>query len=147
MRADPLLQFGRISLDPAEDGGVIHLDTAIQQHQLEVAVADWEHQIPSHRPQDHLGGELPAFEGLILPDPHRLSLSRHASAILSPGRRHKLATESQYRPDWKLRSDFRPMKLLAKYEPEHFRSGRKCSKIITKGDGAPLRACREISDP
>src|SRR5690242_19198263 len=26
----------------------------------------------------------------------------------------------QYRPDWKLRSDFRPMKLLVKYEPERF---------------------------
>lgn len=66
---------------------------AVHQHEFEIAIADREHQIPPHRPQDHLGGELPAFEGLILPDPRRLSLSRHASGLPDPIRHHKLATE------------------------------------------------------
>ena len=34
----------------------------------------------------------------------------------------------RYRPDWNRGAIIRPMKLLAKYELEHFRSGRKCSK-------------------
>jgi hypothetical protein len=33
-----LLKFCRISLDPSEDGGVIHLHAAVQQHELEIAV-------------------------------------------------------------------------------------------------------------
>ena len=37
--------------------------TAVQQHKLEIAAADREHQIPPDRPQDHLGSELPPFEG------------------------------------------------------------------------------------
>ena len=48
--ADPLLKFGRISLDPSEDGGVIHLHATVQQHELEIAVTDGEHQIPSGPP-------------------------------------------------------------------------------------------------
>src|ERR1700712_2372948 len=45
------------------------------------------------RPQDHLGGELPVFEGLILPDPGCSSLSLHATVCTSPGQPHKDATE------------------------------------------------------
>src|SRR4051794_2550037 len=94
MRADPLLQFRRISLDPAKDRRVIHRDTALLQHEREIAIADREHQIPPHRPEDHLGRELPpAFEGLVRPDPDRLSPFRHAPALPSPVRRRKLATE------------------------------------------------------
>src|SRR3954452_16564232 len=66
VRPDPLLQLWRIGLDPAEDGRVVPLDATVLEHQLEIAVADWEHQIPAHSPQDHLGRELPAFELLAL---------------------------------------------------------------------------------
>jgi hypothetical protein len=62
---DPLLRFDGISLDPPEDRRVIHRHPAIQQYQLKVAIADGKHQIPPHRPQDHLGGELPPLERLI----------------------------------------------------------------------------------
>ena len=55
-----------IGLNPAENRGVVDLDAAIQQHQLEITVADREHPIPSDRPQDDLRGEVTAFEGLIL---------------------------------------------------------------------------------
>jgi hypothetical protein len=39
-----------------------YLHAAVLQHELEIAVADREHQIPSDRPQDHLSIELPTFE-------------------------------------------------------------------------------------
>jgi hypothetical protein len=61
-RTSSRLSRDSIRLDPAEDGRVVHLNAAVQQHQLEIAVADREHQIPSHGPQDHLGGELPPLE-------------------------------------------------------------------------------------
>jgi hypothetical protein len=41
------------STPTAEDRGVVDLYATIQQHELEIAVADREHQIPSDRPQDH----------------------------------------------------------------------------------------------
>lgn len=72
--------FRRISLDPSKDGRVVHLDATVQQHEFEIAVTDGEQQIPSDRPQDHLSGELPAFEGLILPRLSRLSPFRHGWA-------------------------------------------------------------------
>src|SRR4051812_28331417 len=78
MRPDPLLELGRIGLDPAEDGRVVDRDVAVLQHELEVAVADREHQVPAHRPEDYLGGELPTLERLTLP-PRRPS-AHHAGA-------------------------------------------------------------------
>src|SRR3954447_10149355 len=38
----------------------------VLQHVFEIAVADREHQISAHRPEDHLGHELPSFERLTL---------------------------------------------------------------------------------
>src|SRR4051794_27407301 len=66
MRPDALLQLGRVGLDPAEDGRVVDRDATVLQHELEIAVADREHQIPAYRPEDHLGRKLPAFERLTL---------------------------------------------------------------------------------
>jgi hypothetical protein len=92
--ADALLQFGRISLDPAKDGGVIHFHAAVHQHPLEIAVADREHQIPSdRRPQDHLGGKLPTFESLMLSYLLCSSPSRHATVSTRLDRQHKDATD------------------------------------------------------
>src|SRR3954469_20795215 len=39
---DPLLQLWRISLDPAEDGRVVHRDATVLQHKLKIAIADRE---------------------------------------------------------------------------------------------------------
>src|SRR3954466_14256583 len=58
----PLLEFGREALDPAIHGRVIDLDPTIGQHQLEVAVADRELQVPAHRPEDDLGRKAEAAE-------------------------------------------------------------------------------------
>src|SRR5215207_11266432 len=44
------------------EGRVVDRDTAVLQHQFEIAVADREHQVPAYGPQDHLGRELPALE-------------------------------------------------------------------------------------
>src|ERR1700722_10902313 len=73
-----------------------HCHRLVQQHELEIAVADREHQIPPDSPQDHLGSELPPFEGPILPYLNRLSTSCHATASTRPGRRRKAATEPRY---------------------------------------------------
>jgi hypothetical protein len=77
---DPLRQFGRIESGPAENGGVIDLYAAVQLHELEIAVAEREHQIPPDRPQDHLGSERPPFEGPILLYLNRLPTSCRATA-------------------------------------------------------------------
>jgi hypothetical protein len=80
-------------LDPPEDGGVIHLHDAVLQHELEIVVADREHQIPSDRPQNHLSGELPTFESPILPYLCCSPPSRHATASTRLDRQHKDATK------------------------------------------------------
>jgi hypothetical protein len=80
-------------LDPPEDGGVIHLHAAVLQHELEIAVADREHQIPSDHPQNHLSSELPTFESLIPPYLCCSPPSRHAMATTRLDRQHKDATE------------------------------------------------------
>src|SRR3984957_5800876 len=85
MRPNPLFQLSGIGLDPTENGRVVNLHPAIEQHQFEIAVADWEHQAPPDRPQNHLIGKLPspqllapppcppppACVGQTLPVPHR----------------------------------------------------------------------------
>jgi hypothetical protein len=96
VRPKTLLQFDSIGLDPTEDGGVVHPNASIQQHELEITVADRKHQIPPDRPQDHLGGELPALEGLIPRNLDRLSTLSHPTASTRSGLRRKPATE----PGW-----------------------------------------------
>src|ERR1700710_86641 len=98
VRPDALLQFGRISLDPPEDSAVVHLHATIQQHQLEITVADRKHQIPPNRPQDHLGVELLPFEGLMPAYLNSLSTCGHPTASTRSGRRQKAATEPSGAP-------------------------------------------------
>src|SRR3954451_15123529 len=94
VRPEPLLQLWRIGLDPAKEGCVVHLHPTVLQHQLEIAVADWEHQVPAHGPQDHLGGELPALELLALPHDTRAAIRLVATTRLPhPDPPRKLATD------------------------------------------------------
>jgi hypothetical protein len=46
MRPETLPQLGGVSLDPTDNRRVIHCHPTILKHQLKVAVADGEHQIP-----------------------------------------------------------------------------------------------------
>jgi hypothetical protein len=64
MRADSLFKLHCVGLDPSEDRRVVDLDAAIEQHELQITVADGKHQIPSHRPNDHLGCELAPLEAI-----------------------------------------------------------------------------------
>src|SRR4051794_10768009 len=94
MGSDPLLQLRGISLDPTEDGRVVHRDTAVLQHQFEITVADWEHQVPAHGPEDHLGRELPAFELLALRhDTCAAAYLVETTRLPNPDPPHKLATD------------------------------------------------------
>jgi CheY-like chemotaxis protein len=73
---------------------VVDRDTAVLQHQLKIAVADREHQVPAHGPQDHLGRELPAFELLALRHDTCAAIRLVETARLSnPDPPHKLATD------------------------------------------------------
>jgi hypothetical protein len=35
----------------------------IRRHRFEVAITDWEHQVPAHGPKDHLVRKMPPLEG------------------------------------------------------------------------------------
>src|SRR3712207_9392334 len=84
MRPQPLLKLRRIRLDPAVNGRVVNQDAAVSEHQLEVAVADREPQVPAHRPEDHLGRKLPTLE-------QRLPIARYLSAPPVKRRSYSLA--------------------------------------------------------
>src|SRR6202167_3575351 len=64
MRADSLFKLRCVGLDRSEDRRVVDLDAAIEQHELQITVADGKHQIPSHGPKDHLGCELAPLEAI-----------------------------------------------------------------------------------
>src|ERR1700722_11345664 len=62
MRAGSLFKLRCVGLDPSEDRRVVDLDSAVEEHEFQIAVADREHQIPSHGPKDRLSCELPPLE-------------------------------------------------------------------------------------
>ena len=89
---------------------MVDLHATVLQHQLEIAIADREHQVPAHGPQDHLGRELPAFELFALPHDTRAAIRLVATARLSnPDPPHKLATEP--RPHQGISQDKLPLYL------------------------------------
>ena len=64
------------------------------QHPFEITVADREHQIPAHGPQDHLGRELPTLKLFALPHDTRAVIRLVETARLpNPDPPHKLATD------------------------------------------------------
>src|SRR4029077_18011095 len=64
MRAGSLFKLRCVGLDPSEDRRVVDLDSAVEEHEFQIAVADREHQIPSHGPKDRLSCELPPLEAI-----------------------------------------------------------------------------------
>ena len=62
MRAGSLFKLRCVGLDPSEDRRVVDLDSAVEEHEFQIAVADREHQIPSHGPKDRLSCELRPLE-------------------------------------------------------------------------------------
>ena len=59
---NPAIEFRRVVLDPAVDGGVIDREAALGHHLLEVALAQGVAALPAHAQQDDVGGEVPALE-------------------------------------------------------------------------------------
>src|SRR4051812_48879722 len=57
-----LLNQRRVGEYPAVEGGVVHLDTALQEQLLDVAVAERVAQIPADGLQEQRRLEMPAFE-------------------------------------------------------------------------------------
>ena len=64
MRAGSLFKLRCVGLDPSEDRRVVDLNSAVEEHEFQIAVADREHQIPSHGPKDRLSCELPPLEAI-----------------------------------------------------------------------------------
>ena len=62
MTAQPLCQFGAVTLDPAPDGRVIRRQAALGEQFFDVAERERIAQIPAHGTQNHLRRRLPPLE-------------------------------------------------------------------------------------
>src|SRR4051795_2200634 len=65
--AQPLLDQGRVGQHPAVQGGVVHLQTALQEQLLNVTVAERVAQVPRDGLQDQRCLEVPALEIVLRP--------------------------------------------------------------------------------
>ena len=63
----PALDQRRIGQDPAVQGGVVHLQAALQEQLLDVAVAERIAQVPGDRLHDQRRLEVPALEVVLGP--------------------------------------------------------------------------------
>jgi len=52
LAAKPLIQKGRVMLDPAPDGDMIHRNSALCHHLFQIAVAQRIPQVPPHAQND-----------------------------------------------------------------------------------------------
>src|SRR5271166_2452876 len=64
MTAQPLVQFRAVTLNPAPDGSVIRLQTALGEQLLDIAQRERVAQIPAHGAQNQLGLRLPPLKDL-----------------------------------------------------------------------------------
>src|ERR1700730_14397307 len=60
--AKPLIQNGRIALDPSPDGDMIHQEPALRHHLLQISVAERVPQIPPDAQNDDDFLEVPPPE-------------------------------------------------------------------------------------
>src|ERR1700729_194391 len=114
MRTDSLFKLRCVGLDPSEDRRVVDLDAAVEEHELQITVADGKHQIPSHRPKDHLGCELAPLEAITQTHsdarpivPHSIIPALRQQRSLQQNRSKssaESATSSLGSSDWILRS-------------------------------------------
>src|SRR3954471_5848911 len=65
--AQPALDQGRVGQHPAVQGGVVHLQTALQEQLLDVAIAERVAQVPRDGLQDQRCLEVPALEIVLRP--------------------------------------------------------------------------------
>src|ERR1019366_3314953 len=62
MTAQPLVQFGAVTLNPAPDGGVIRLQTALGEQFFDIAQRERVAKIPAYGAQNQLRVRLPPLE-------------------------------------------------------------------------------------
>src|ERR1035441_9270062 len=62
MTAQPLLQVGAVTLNPAPDGGVIRLQTALGEQFFDIAQRERVAKIPAYGAQNQLRLRLPPLE-------------------------------------------------------------------------------------
>jgi hypothetical protein len=148
MGPEPPVQLRCIGLDPSKDGGVRDVDTALLQHEFEVAIADWEHQIPAYGLKNHLGGELPLFEGQIRSE-FRQSSPCHAPAWPRSRQAAKDATEPASLTIW----DRTPTPTYSKsphratHATSRWRHATPRDKQASQHGGRATLACRPIRRP
>jgi hypothetical protein len=61
-KADAFINFRRVSLYPAKDSRVIHVEPALTHHLLDVAVRKLVAAVPSHAQKDDRGLEVAPLE-------------------------------------------------------------------------------------
>src|SRR4051812_33212271 len=66
-RSQPSLNQWCVGQNPAVEGGVVHLDTALQEQLLDVAVAERVAQVPGARLHDQSRLKVPALEVVLGP--------------------------------------------------------------------------------
>src|SRR5450759_774801 len=62
MTAQPLVQFGAVTLNPAPDGRVIRLQTALGEQLFDIAERERVPKIPAHGTQNQSRRRLPPLE-------------------------------------------------------------------------------------
>src|SRR5450759_4641257 len=76
MTAQPLLQFGTVTLNPTPDRRVIHLQTAFGEQLFDISERERVPKIPAHGTKNQLRRRLPPLEdcrsGYVLHDLFRL---------------------------------------------------------------------------
>src|ERR1039457_6982501 len=95
MTAQPLFQFGAVTLNPAPDGRVIRLQTALGEQLFDIAERELVPKIPAYGAQNQLRRRLPPLEdcgsGCVIHDLFSLlatpaKVATHPSDRLAPPR-------------------------------------------------------------
>ena len=83
----PLIQEGRVMLDPAPDGDVVHCKSALGHHLFQIAVAQRISQVPPHAQHD---------DDILKMSPSERRWSGPAHAITLPEALETFATDPQF---------------------------------------------------
>src|SRR4051812_23835481 len=90
----PALDQRRVGQNPAIESAMVHLKAALEEHLLNIAIAQGIAQVPGDRLQDQLGLEVPALEIVLRPALQLLDqgVQDHAPP---PVRRHPCSPHAQ----------------------------------------------------
>ena len=60
--AATLVQFGRVTLDPAPDRGMVSRQASFREEFLDITIGERKSEVPAHCTGDHRGFEVAPFE-------------------------------------------------------------------------------------